>query len=229
MFKQLISSNFWPPNVYQVYPGPPPFQEGKSKRFSILSEWYDRRVRLFVAIFLPETAVLNVTALSRRAASPRLRWVPSESLHVTLKFLGETNPARLNEIDAALRRTASECSRFQIGLAGGGAFPNDRRPRIFWVGISGQTDKLAGLAAQTISTFSALGFADEERAFLPHLTVARCRSDARCLPDDGRAFAEAAATLQVAPFSVDTLHLVQSHTSGSGARYETLRRFPLAA
>jgi 2'-5' RNA ligase len=186
-------------------------------------------VRLFTAIFLPEAATAAVAALPRRVSSPRLRWIPPISLHLTLKFLGETRESRLPEIEDALSRATSACRPFRIGLSGGGAFPNDRRPRVFWVGISGDVVPLADLASRMASDFAEIGFPEEERAFAPHLTVARCRADARCLPADGEAFAAAAASLSVDVFPVEAVRLVRSHLDGTGARYESLRTFPLAA
>ena len=186
-------------------------------------------MRLFIAIFLPEDATAAVAGLFRRLRSPRFRWIPPGSLHLTLKFLGETDETRLPEIENGLRRIAGACHRLRIGLSGGGCFPDERRPRVFWVGICGDTAPLTDLASRLASEFAAIGFPEERRAFVPHLTVARCRSDARCLPADGRAFAAAAASLQVDSFLVDSVCLVRSHLDGAGVRYERLQSFSLAA
>lgn len=186
-------------------------------------------MRLFIAIFLPEEATATVAGLARRVSCPRLRWIPPVSLHLTLKFLGEADDNRVPDVTDALGRVVGQCRRFSIGLTGGGSFPDGRRPRVFWVGMSGDVAKLSDLASRLASEFAAIGFPDEERAFVPHLTVARCRSDARCLPADGQAFAAAAASLAIDPFSVDSVHLVRSHLNGAGARYERLRSFSLAA
>lgn len=186
-------------------------------------------MRLFVAIFLPESALADVNAFSRQIPSPRLRWVPTASLHITLKFLGETAQGRFAPIEEGLHRTSAACPRFDLGIRGGGVFPDGRRPRIFWAGLSGDTERLCELERQTSTMCAALGFPPEDRKFTPHLTLARCRADARCLPDDAAAFSTAAAALEVPAFTVGAVHLVRSHLGGSGSRYETLRSFPLAA
>jgi 2'-5' RNA ligase len=210
-------------------PVKPSFKRENQSVFEFGGNKYDRTVRLFIAIFLPESALSDVNAFSRQFSSPRLRWVPPASLHITLKFLGETQEAHLPKLETELTRASLSCPRFEIGVKGGGVFPNGRRPRIFWAGLSGETRRLCELARQTGSICSDFGVPSDEKEFAPHLTLARCRSDARCLPDDARSFMTAAAALEVPPFSVAAMHLVRSHLSGSGSRYETLRSFPLAA
>ena len=186
-------------------------------------------MRLFVAIFLPENVLSDASQLSRRVASPRLRWVAPASLHITLKFIGETEPSRMSTFETVLGQAAAATPRFQLAVSGGGVFPDERRPRIFWAGLSGDVDRLMDLAGRTAAGFSVLGIPEEDRAFAPHLTMARCRADARCLPDDAAGFLAATSSLASSPFTVETLHLVQSHLGASGSRYETLRSFPLAA
>lgn len=186
-------------------------------------------MRLFVAIFLPETVLLDVQSLSRRLPSPRLRWVAPASIHITMKFLGETEPSRLPVYETVLAQAAAATPRFRLGVAGGGVFPDARRPRIFWAGLSGDIDRLIALAGRAEAGFSVLGVPEEDRAFAPHLTLARCRADARCLPADADEFLSAAQSLASPSFPVNALHLVQSHLGASGSRYETLRSFPLAA
>src|SRR5208282_2666128 len=102
--------------------------------------------------------------------APEARWVRPESLHITLKFIGELTPERVEAIAQRLRRVGG--SAFEIRSGGYGFFPTARAPRVFWIGIHGGP-QLAELA-QSIDTATAeLGIPREDRPYSPHLTLAR--------------------------------------------------------
>jgi RNA 2',3'-cyclic 3'-phosphodiesterase len=184
---------------------------------------------LFVAIFLPDHLLSHLAAFPQHVRSPRLRWMPVASLHVTLRFLGEMPPASVAGLEGALARAASGSTPFRLAVAGGGVFPNDRRPTAFWARLAGDVKRLGALAERVNAGLVDAGVPLEERPFTPHLTLARCRTGVRCLPEDAHLFADAADEIDAAPFEVNEFHLVRSHTEPTGPRYESLRAFPLAA
>jgi len=136
-------------------------------------------MRLFVALDI-DAAIRQRLALFRadiKPLAPSARWVGIETFHVTLKFLGETAPSRLDAVQQAL--TTLQSGPVSISFRDTGFFPNARAAQVFWVGIDGG-EPLVALAAQVDSALATLGFAREERPFSPHLTLARA-ADARTL------------------------------------------------
>ena len=134
----------------------------------------DVRMRLFVALDLEETIRQRIREFIEliRLFAPGVRWVAAESLHITLKFIGEQPDAKLKEIESALAKISA--TSFSLSVAGCGFFPTARTARVFWAGIEAE-HKLAQLAADVELALEPLGIAREKRTFSPHLTLARSR------------------------------------------------------
>jgi 2'-5' RNA ligase len=130
-------------------------------------------VRLFVALDLSESVRAAISAFCEklRLAIPAARWVRPEGIHVTLKFIGEVNDDRVRPIQSALGKIHSAAPA-EMSFRGTGFFPNDRRPRVFWIGIDASPN-LAQIASKIEAQLEPLGIAREARDFSPHLTVAR--------------------------------------------------------
>lgn len=195
-------------------------------------------MRLFVAIFLPESIVSGLEALACQIDASPLRWIPAINLHITLRFLGDiSNPTFLSGRDLQTRLTAlkgaiqsvATLPKFSLSISGGGVFPDDRRPRIFWAGLRGEVNALLTLATSLNAAFSGLGIPNEDREFQPHLTLAKCRSDARCRNVDAERFKAAVSAISLPDFSVDAISLVRSDLNARGSHYEVLETFSLAA
>jgi len=133
-------------------------------------------IRSFVAVDLdtPVQQVINDLLGELRRIDADVRWVRPEGLHVTLKFLGSVDPARLDRVHATLAVDLHDQPALQVSVRGLGAFPNWRRPRVVWVGLHGEG--LVALAARVDGALARLGFEREQRAFTPHLTLARVNS-----------------------------------------------------
>jgi 2'-5' RNA ligase len=193
----------------------------------------DRALRLFIAAPLPAGPLEECRRLIARARGDRVargvRWVRTENLHLTLRFLGATDPEALPRLEVAIGRAASATASFAVRLAGAGAFPADRRPRTLWLGIDRGTDGLTALAGAVDRALDEVGIPPETRPFRGHLTVAR--TDASSQTDALLAVAglrEAAANWS-STFSVDRLVLFRSHLTAGPPRYEELASFALAA
>ena len=182
-------------------------------------------MRLFVALDIPEnvrTAIEKFVA-PLRALHREARWVHIGNTHVTLKFIGEVDPGKLAEIEAALA-TIRPGSPIEIQFRGVGFFPDERRPRVFWTGIAAG-DELRQLAANVDAVLEPLGIAKDHRAFSPHLTLARFESP-RGLDRLGEAIA-AARPLEFGKVVERQFHLYQSVLKRGGAEYTRLATFSL--
>lgn len=156
-------------------------------------------------------------ARSARDAAPGARWVPTENLHVTLKFLGHVAGERVAEIAGAVGRAAADMVDFDVRLGGLGAFPSQRRARVLWIGLADPAGGFAALSDAVEGSLGRLGFEREQRAFAAHLTIARLKVPAPvALPREPSAFS----------FRVDRLTLFESHLGRPAPRYEALATFP---
>jgi 2'-5' RNA ligase len=154
-------------------------------------------------------------------------WVAPDNLHVTLKFLGHVEPARLERVGHALAGVASQHAAFDLEVRGLGAFPTPTRARVIWAGLVGGTPALGALAASVEKVLAESGFAPEGRPFAAHLTLARVREPRR---DERLAAALAAGAARgFGRFRVEHLILMRSDLSPKGARYTPLVTLPLTA
>jgi 2'-5' RNA ligase len=187
-------------------------------------------LRLFIAVpASPEAIAATVSLLDgvRATHSDAVRWVRPEGLHVTLRFLGATPPARVGPLGAAIAAAARGEPPFEVALAGAGAFPDVRRPRTLWLGIAAGADRLAGLATRLEAPLAELGWAPEGRPFRPHLTVARTRSSDAATRATTDALVAAAADWRVT-FRAEAVRLYRSRLGHGPARYEVVAEVALA-
>ncbi len=130
--------------------------------------------RGFISADLPPLPRVDSLVRDLREASLDLKVVSSDHLHVTLKFLGDTQDGLVPEIVAALREAATGVAPMAASVRGTGGFPNLTRPRVIWIGLEG-ANPLAGVARALDEHLRNLGFAPENRPWSPHVTVARAR------------------------------------------------------
>jgi 2'-5' RNA ligase len=151
-----------------------------------------------------------------------VRWVKEQSMHLTLKFLGEIEPATVPDVTCAIQKASEGIKPFELEIRGLGFFPNPKRPRVFWAGVAGQLEALEGLHGGLEQALSSLGFEKENRPFSAHLTLARFR---------GRDF-EAAGALggheeSFGTQTVEEIVLFKSELRPQGPRYTPLSVTPL--
>ncbi len=142
-------------------------------------------MRLFICMDTPaevKKAVADLQIRLRPLAKGLVSWPRQEGLHLTLKFLGDTDAGRREIAAELVRRAAAEAGPFEMSVGGVGAFPNFKHPRVFWIGIQEPTGKLISMQKRIEKDFSAQGFSAEERPFSPHLTIGRVK-DSRGLGD----------------------------------------------
>jgi 2'-5' RNA ligase len=194
-------------------------------------------MRLFVALDLDDSIRQQVQQFleKMRLAAPAARWVKPESLHITLKFIGEQPTKSIDQLTQVLASVRAPC--FALAVQGFGFFPNPRSARVFWVGIQAPVE-LTDLAKSIDQKMATFGIAREEHAFNPHLTLAR-RSGQSGAPRRQRNdavnsdFARLQAELCDHPaplfgsMTAREFFLYRSELSPRGSRYTKLERFPL--
>ena len=183
-------------------------------------------MRVFVALDVPEPVRARLAEISARMKKvcPNARWVRLEGVHITLKFIGEVSPEKLEQTSRALGELPS-FGPITVQFAGLGFFPSALRPRVFWAGVEADP-KLAELAAAIEMKLAPLGIAPEKRAFHPHLTLARFES-----PQGTQALREAVEAMGRPEFGEETFrefYLYQSVLKRSGAEYTRLVTYPFS-
>ncbi len=184
------------------------------------------QIRSFVAIELPQEAKNGLASLRRKLGRDEhrfVKWVDPGGIHLTLKFLGNIPSKRATEITEAMTKAVQGLSPFVLEISGLGAFPSVRQARVVWVGVRGELDKLSTLQQNIDSALATLGFAREERPFVPHLTVARVREGASSV--DRGIFGElvGSATFEDKyPVEVEAIKLMRSRLTPTGAIYTCL-------
>jgi 2'-5' RNA ligase len=166
--------------------------------------------------------------------APDARWVRPESMHVTLKFIGEKSAEAVEEIKHALARVKSDV--IEISFRSYGFFPTSKAPRVFWVGIEAGP-QLAALAKSVDEAMAALGVPKEEHAFSPHLTLARRGGSGAPRWRKGDApnqsfqrLQEKLAAMSAPEFGTMTAReffLYESQLGRGGSRYTKIARFEL--
>jgi RNA 2',3'-cyclic 3'-phosphodiesterase len=183
-------------------------------------------MRLFVALKIPSAVREELNALIKafRTVSPQTRWVRSENLHVTLKFIGEVPEEKLAGMRVALAgiRLDHPCA---LDFRGLGFFQNEKQARVLWAGIAASPN-LKTLAADIELAMESLGIPRDQRPFSPHLTLSRFESPR--LAEKLRAAIQENAARDFGSLRTSKFHLIESKLKPSGAEYTTLESFAFA-
>jgi 2'-5' RNA ligase len=155
-----------------------------------------------------------------------VRWTSAAGIHLTLKFFGEIDENQINTLAAAASDVTCATPAFTLAVQSVGTFPGPKSPRVIWLGLSGQTEILAGMVRNLEQAFAPLGFSPEKRPFTPHLTLGRVRSG------QGREALRQSLQSVILPdfpeLLVQELVLFRSTLRPQGALYTPLRQIALA-
>lgn len=181
-------------------------------------------MRLFAAAVPPSDVLAALVDATEplRAQLPDLRWADATRMHLTLTFYGEVADATVPRLTERLARVAGRRDAMDLRFAGGGAFPQPRRARVLWIGVEGDRDPLRRLADSTAAAGRRLGLGGPDRAYRPHLTIARLRE-----PGDVRAHVDTLAAYRGRSWRASELVLFRSRL-GPDPKHETLASWPLA-
>jgi RNA 2',3'-cyclic 3'-phosphodiesterase len=184
--------------------------------------------RMFCAFELPEGLRRSIAEHSQkvREAVPEAAasWSRPENIHLTVKFFGNVDPATVPVISATAARVVKEFSSIQIAVGKTGVFPRPSRPQVLWIGVEDQSGGLLKLQQRLEDGFAREGFPKEDRAFRPHLTIARIRR-----PQNADHLAEAHLGLEFSnvAVSLNELVLIRSELSPKGSQYTAISRHRL--
>jgi len=187
-------------------------------------------LRAFIAVQLSDELKRQIGSVQeelRRELAGRIGWTNPNSIHLTLKFLGDIRESQIQPLQGVLQRAAAPAQPFSLEARGVGAFPNPRAPRVIWLGLvggSGEMGALRRLQAEIENGTAELGFQKEARAFTPHLTLARIRDRV----DQGVLDKILAANQNraVGRFTAASVSLIRSELRPSGTVYTTLVEVP---
>jgi 2'-5' RNA ligase len=189
----------------------------------------DGTFRLFLAIDPPEAVLREIADIQKRLqklVAGNIRWVKPEGMHLTLKFFGDALTDDIRAISAACVQEAAQEAPFILSFCGMGTFPTVKRPRVLYLGLEGETMRLADFQSRLENRLSEMGFTGEDRHFTPHLTLARIKE----LREPEKIAKEAAEILKYATkqFTAREMVLFKSDLSPGGAVYTKLAGCPFA-
>ncbi len=185
-------------------------------------------IRCFLAIELPQGLKQRIDQLrgELQSLAPKVKWVKAGSIHITLKFLGSQTPEMVDGIIQTLLTANYTFSYFSLSTTHFGAFPNQKRPRVFWLGIQSTPSQPLFTLQQTIEERLAnLGIEKEQRRFSPHLTLGRVKVQQDFSPLYGFIKENPFEPFR---FPVHEFVLMRSILKSQGAEYRPIHTFRLS-
>ena len=184
--------------------------------------------RTFIAVELSSEIAEGVRSVQKglRERLAGVSWVRPEGIHLTLRFLGDVEPGRIEGIANKAEASVRGRGPFTIGIRGCGGFPNTRNPRVIWIGVDDPSSGLKELQVRVEQGMEEMGFAEEGRGYTPHLTIGRLRS--------GKGKGEAAQALEamkgcdLGSMEVREVCLFRSQLKPQGADYTKLKVISLS-
>jgi 2'-5' RNA ligase len=187
------------------------------------------KIRSFLALDPPGEILVEIAAIQsrlRKLIQGDIRWVRPEGIHLTLKFFGDIPEDDVDKIAATVEKAAGKESPFALAIGGAGVFPDPHRPRVLWLGMDGDVERLQGFQKGLDRELLRIGFPREERPFRPHLTLGRIRNP-KGLIGLAREL-EKGEEYRAGRFVASGLSLMQSDLTPKGAVYTKLKWFPFA-
>ena len=188
----------------------------------------EKNIRAFLAIEPSENVLQEITRLQeklKQEINGRLSWTRPQGQHLTLKFFGDISKEDINNISTAVQKRVVAETKLNLKVEKLGVFPDARRPRVLWCGVTGDVEKLIALQKKLDSDFAALGFPAEDRSFKAHLTLARIK-DSRDMTGMSEALKKHNEFI-AGDLIADKLFLFQSNLSPQGTVYTKLAEFAL--
>lgn len=177
-------------------------------------------LRLFVAVSFPEDIRRHLAGL--RSGLPGAKWIDPDSMHLTLRFIGEVGGDRAEDIDTSLRGVVAPA--FELSIAGVDCFESGGKVHTLWAGVE-KHPLLLHLRDKVESAVVRAGCEPERRKFKAHVTLARFRGG---IPPRIGPFLQSYSRLALGPFPVDSFTLYRSHLGSEKAHYEALAEYPLS-
>lgn len=189
-----------------------------------------QQLRLFWAVNLPHSLKQKLFGIQSRLREvpADVKWVEQQNFHLTVKFLGDVNPSKTNEIIKSVREAVSGLGDFELEIAGLGFFPNSQRPKVIWAGVHGEVRKFQELYYRVEKSMDFIGHPSDSKRFSPHLTLGRLRSAQGSFELVQKAQVTEKETDVISKVKVDTIELMESQLTRKGPMYTVLETLKLA-
>lgn len=181
-----------------------------------------RKIRSFVALPLAGSIRGGATKLIRKLSEldGGIKWVPTDNLHLTLKFLGDVENTEVHDISKVVSEICYQYDPFPLRFAGTGAFPDLSRPRILYIGVEDPTGALVEMVSEIETGLADLGFKPEPRDYRPHLTIGRSRN--RRISEEALEVLQAHAEKEFGEMETDVVELIASFLDKKGPTYNVM-------
>jgi 2'-5' RNA ligase len=188
-----------------------------------------QKIRSFIAIPIAPAIRKAADRLVQQLQRPqdRMKWVPNEHLHLTLKFLGDVDNTEIPQLCDVIRHCCQPLSPFPLDVRGAGGFPTAERARVVWAGIAEGGEALVPLVGALETHLAELGFKPEARDYVPHLTLGRARGGSRRGDPDLAARIDAARDFELGRMEADRVCLFASYLDKQGPTYHVMATIPL--
>jgi RNA 2',3'-cyclic 3'-phosphodiesterase len=189
----------------------------------------EKSIRAFLALDPPEEILREIGRIQGRLQKligGEIRWIRPEAIHLTLKFFGDISENDVASIAVVVEKAAVGAAPFTLSIGGAGVFPDQRRPRVLWLGMTGDVPRLLSFQRELEGELGMIGFPEEERPFRPHLTLARIKSP-RGLTGLEKAL-EKGEGYAAGQFTASGIGLIRSELTPRGGIYTKLKWFPFA-
>jgi len=184
-------------------------------------------IRAFISIEIPQEIKEKISLIQEQLKSVEtpVSWVRLDSIHLTLKFLGNIMEEQIPDIKKCIDTAVNGISPFNVNVKGGGVFPNLNYPRVIWLGLEDKTDSLFKIQKGIDNCLEKIGFEPEERGFKPHLTLGRVKS----LKGKNQLIRtiHIYKDIEVGEIYVDKIKLMRSQLNPAGAIYTVLEEVRL--
>lgn len=182
------------------------------------------KFRGFIAIDIDSFPKLVQFENEIKNTGANVKLVEPENVHITLKFLGDTDEGYIDQIEEIIKDAVKETDSFEIQLKGSGVFPNQNYIKVMWIGIK-NGEKIGKITSKIDKQLSELGFEKEKRGFSAHLTIARVRSAKN--KEKLLQIIEKYRDMEFGNFKVDSVKLKKSELTSKGPIYTTLKEVKL--
>jgi RNA 2',3'-cyclic 3'-phosphodiesterase len=183
------------------------------------------KIRSFIAVELPDDIkreLKKIVSILRTGSSVPVKWVETENIHLTLKFLGDIDADRVDEILNSTKKATAGTPPIGLQVKGLGVFPNPKRAQVVWAGLSGDLEVLDHLQQNIELEMKKLGFDREMRKFSPHLTLARVRDNITSNEREHLGNLVTGTSFNAGTIQVDSVNLMKSLLTRQGAVYSRL-------
>ncbi len=189
-----------------------------------------QKIRSFIAIPLTSSIRKSADQLVQQLQRPqdRMKWVPNEHLHLTLKFLGDVENTEVPRLCEVIRDCCQPMAPFRLQFRGAGGFPAADRARVVWAGVGEGGESLVPLVSALETNLAELGFKPEARDYVPHLTLGRARGGSRRGDPELAARIAAADDFELGSMEADRVCLFASYLDKHGPTYHVMATVPLA-